>query len=118
MKGYWKVPFRAVYCDSFVTMLKQTLWCHVVIKVFPNVVDFDFAPQDRQEFLKQYEFMFRRAAWTKLLKDSSAGPAEQIRAQLALREFETPRYTPDWQPGWKPVDNSDLNKLLKEATLS
>jgi hypothetical protein len=35
----WKVPFRQVYCDLFLDMVRQTFWCHVVIRVFPRAVD-------------------------------------------------------------------------------
>lgn len=37
----WKIPFRAVYTDSFRSWLKLTFWCHVVIRVFPHVHDFE-----------------------------------------------------------------------------
>ena len=36
----FKVPFRQVYCDTFIGWLKAILWCHVVIRVFPKVHDF------------------------------------------------------------------------------
>jgi hypothetical protein len=34
-KSHWKVPFRQVYCDSFKSMVMDTIWCHVVLKLFP-----------------------------------------------------------------------------------
>ena len=37
--GY-KVPFRQVYSDTFAGWLRQTFWCHAVIRVFPKVHDF------------------------------------------------------------------------------
>lgn len=39
MKGYWKVPFRDVYCMSLRSMLRQTVWCHVVRRMFPGARD-------------------------------------------------------------------------------
>ena len=36
----WKVPFRPVYCASFIDMLRQTFWCHAVLRVFPHAHDF------------------------------------------------------------------------------
>jgi len=35
----WKVPFRQVYCDTFWRWVKSTVWCHIVIKVYPNASD-------------------------------------------------------------------------------
>lgn len=86
MKGYWKVPFRQVYCDSFVNMLKQTLWCHLVIKVFPCVVDVAYGPLDPQDFVKQYAFMFKRAKIWKIANDESEPAARRVRALMALRD--------------------------------
>lgn len=37
---YYKVPFRDVYCDTFAGWMRQTFWCHVVIRVFPKCHDF------------------------------------------------------------------------------
>lgn len=48
----WKVPFRQVWCETFISMLRQVLWCHVVIRVFPKVHDFgsdSFADVYRKE---------------------------------------------------------------------
>ena len=36
----YKVPFRQVYCATFKDVVKQTIWCLFVIKVFPKVHDF------------------------------------------------------------------------------
>lgn len=63
----WKVPFRSVYCDSFRSWLKQTFWCHVVIKVFPHLIDLASDPQlhemvDSPEFFhEQYRGFISRA---------------------------------------------------------
>ena len=35
----WKVPFRNCYADSFAGWVKYTLWCHVVLRVFPFASD-------------------------------------------------------------------------------
>lgn len=35
----WKVPFRQVYTSTFADWVRQTFWCHVVIRVFPGAVD-------------------------------------------------------------------------------
>lgn len=31
----WKVPFRQVYCDTLLTWLRATIWCHVVLRLYP-----------------------------------------------------------------------------------
>lgn len=33
MKGYYKVPFRQVYCESFLDCIGQTIYCLVWLKV-------------------------------------------------------------------------------------
>jgi hypothetical protein len=35
----YKVPFRQSYTNSVADLIKQTFWCHVVIRVFPRAVD-------------------------------------------------------------------------------
>lgn len=35
MKGYYKVPFRQVYCEGFIDWVAETFHCHVKIKLFP-----------------------------------------------------------------------------------
>lgn len=64
MKGSWKVPFRQVYCGSFGDMLRQTFWCLVVIKLWPNLIDVDscadFCLEDGQKFLEQHATWFER----------------------------------------------------------
>lgn len=46
----WKVPFRQVYCDTFWTWVRAIIWCHFVLRLFPNAVEvFDmpyFEPAD------------------------------------------------------------------------
>ena len=41
MKGYWKVPFRMVYCDRFMDCITETLYCHVWLRIrapkFPRI---------------------------------------------------------------------------------
>lgn len=43
IQGY-KVPFRRVYCNTFKSCVKQTIWCHFVIRIFPNTIDFNSIP--------------------------------------------------------------------------
>jgi len=35
MKGYYKVPFRQVYCDSLRLWLASLIECHIVLKLNP-----------------------------------------------------------------------------------
>lgn len=81
--GHWKVPFRQVYCESFRDMLKQTIWCHVVLRLFPDVVDLAQAPLDRQHFLRAYEWAFRRAEWGRVLKLGLGHEKEEAAKNLA-----------------------------------
>lgn len=64
MKSHWKVPFRNVISTTFWGMVKQTIWCHFVIKLWPNLIDVDsspeFALEDEQKFAEQYRFMLAR----------------------------------------------------------
>ena len=68
LSDYWKVPLRAIYCESFVQMLKATLWCHLVIRVFPHARDLasDGLVEcyfDRPTmFFEQYESVLRRVS--------------------------------------------------------
>lgn len=63
----YKVPFRMVYCDTLVDWIRYTLWCHVVIKLWPNVFDLGADPlvgmylEKPETFFEQYEFAIRRA---------------------------------------------------------
>lgn len=63
----WKVPFRQCYTDTFVGWVKLTIWCHFVIKVFPNAYDFGSASlldeciKDPFFFHEQYRGFLRRA---------------------------------------------------------
>lgn len=34
LKDYWKVPFREVYCDTFGAWVRETVWCHIVLRLF------------------------------------------------------------------------------------
>lgn len=36
ISGYWKVPFRQVYCRTLRVWLASTIFCHIVIKLNPN----------------------------------------------------------------------------------
>lgn len=31
----WKVPGRQVYCESIASCIRETVWCHVVLPLFP-----------------------------------------------------------------------------------
>lgn len=33
MKGYYKVPFRQVYCDTLREWLASVIECHVILKL-------------------------------------------------------------------------------------
>ena len=33
MKGYWKVPFRQVYCESLRIWLAEVIHCHVYYRL-------------------------------------------------------------------------------------
>jgi len=35
----YKVPFRQVYCHTFIDCLRSTFWCHVVTRIFPGAAD-------------------------------------------------------------------------------
>lgn len=35
MKGYYKVPFRQVYCETIRCWLAETIYCHVVLRINP-----------------------------------------------------------------------------------
>ncbi|SOD42383.1 hypothetical protein SAMN06298226_2722 [Nitrosovibrio sp. Nv4] len=35
MKGYYKVPFRKVYCETLRLWLAATINCHVVLRLAP-----------------------------------------------------------------------------------
>ena len=34
-KGY-KVPFRMIYCETIGQWVRETVWCHIVLKIWPN----------------------------------------------------------------------------------
>lgn len=62
----WKVPFRQVYCATLVECLRQTIWCHFVIRVWPNCINLgsdSLVPlyqRDPNLFHEQYKFMIDR----------------------------------------------------------
>lgn len=72
MKNYLKVPFRQVYCPDFKSWLRATIWCHVVLRLFPDVIDVgsqpDFALTDGAKFLDQHGSWFRRVCGSQGLK--------------------------------------------------
>ena len=35
MNGYWKVPNREVYCETFRLWLSEVILCHVVYRLAP-----------------------------------------------------------------------------------
>ena len=35
----WKVPFRQCYTHSFICWVKWTIWCHLVLKIYPTAYD-------------------------------------------------------------------------------
>jgi hypothetical protein len=65
-RTFWKVPFRQVYCESFLSAIKQTFWCHVVIRVFPNVHDFgsdalvDLYIDEPETLFDQFEWVLKK----------------------------------------------------------
>lgn len=32
----YKVPFRRCYTDNFLDWVKYTLWCHIVLRIWPT----------------------------------------------------------------------------------
>lgn len=38
MKGYYKVPFREVYCDTLRMWLAEVILCHVVYRLAPPIL--------------------------------------------------------------------------------
>ena len=35
-KKMYKVPFRSIYCDNFISWLRAIAWCFLVLKIWPN----------------------------------------------------------------------------------
>lgn len=35
----YKVPFRDIYCDTLRSWIQETIWCHVILKVFKSDID-------------------------------------------------------------------------------
>jgi hypothetical protein len=38
MKGYYRVPFRQVYCETLRTWAAAVILCHVVYRLAPPVI--------------------------------------------------------------------------------
>ena len=59
----YKVIKRSIYCETFVSWLKTNLWCHLIIKIYPNVIDLqsdslvELYLEKPNEFFKQYKWM-------------------------------------------------------------
>lgn len=84
MKGYYKVPFREVYCPSARNWLKELVWIFLVIKLFPCCVDlasdplagyYLHDPKGPLAFFEQYRFMIRRA---RRLHESEDGSVKKL----------------------------------------
>lgn len=72
----WKVPLRQVYCASFSDCLKQTFWCHFVLRVFPYAHDFGSDAcvrylQDPSAMSEQLGFIVREALDARLKRKRS-----------------------------------------------
>ena len=70
MRKMWKVPFRQVVCPTLKSCVKYTIWCHLVIRIFPCAIDFasdgllSLYKQDNKTMFEQYEFVVDRALET------------------------------------------------------
>lgn len=61
----YKVPFRQVYCETLSLWLKETVWCHLVLRVFPHALDLGSEPvetylEEPVTFFQQHELALRR----------------------------------------------------------
>ena len=36
MKGYYKVPFRQVYCETLRVWIASVIYCHIVLRLNQN----------------------------------------------------------------------------------
>ena len=67
MRSTWKVPFRAVYAATFVEWARETVWSHVVVRLFPFAANFatdallDEYCKDPPYLFEQYEPLVRGA---------------------------------------------------------
>ena len=67
MKINYKVPFRRVYSYSFKQIIKATIWCHFVIKLFPCVHNFesdallDYYIKKKSNLYEQMESVIKKA---------------------------------------------------------
>lgn len=72
MKNHLKVPLRSVYCPTLKSWALATLWCHLVLRLWPDVIDVgsqpDFALTDGAKFLDQHGSWFRRVCESRGLK--------------------------------------------------
>lgn len=60
----YKVPFRQVYTVTLLDLIRETLWCHFVIRVFPGAVDLrsdplaDLYAESPEKMYEQYRSWF------------------------------------------------------------
>lgn len=77
----WKVPFREVYCPTFKSWMKNTIWCLFVIKVFPQAVDLSSDPlvpyyfDSPDMFFDQYQHHLREIDRDTRLQHGGEWPA-------------------------------------------
>ena len=72
----YRVPFRQVYCDTIGSWLKETIWCHLVIKLFPYVADLG-SDGLRSSYLGNPELFYEQYRWLILRANemkSESGP--------------------------------------------
>lgn len=61
----WKVPRRSIYCDTFMSWLKEVCWVFFVIKVWPHATDLGSDPlmpmylEKPETFIEQYWWRIR-----------------------------------------------------------
>ena len=61
----WQVPGRAIFTLTFRDWFKETIWCYLVLKLWPLATDFGSDPlkalylEDEQQFLNQYRWRIR-----------------------------------------------------------
>jgi len=32
----WKIPGRMFYANNFIDWIKETIWCHIILNIYPN----------------------------------------------------------------------------------
>ena len=63
----YKIPLRQIYTGTFVAWVKETFWCHVVIRLFPFALDLysdslkGYYLENPSAFFEQYEPRIRAA---------------------------------------------------------